>query len=107
MWSSPSGPSLTLYAPPGKVRRAQPGLFRPCVGQVCSKRRASLAGPPPPPPLWLRYCIATKAGAKVNDVNDVPGLSEPHGPHGAMAVGGGQRAEISQSGTAGHLGPGV
>src|SRR5215475_3250769 len=58
-------------------------------------------------PPWLRYCMARKAGAEVNDVNDVPSLAEPHGPDGTMAVGGCKRPEISQSGTAGHLGSAV
>src|SRR6187549_1441767 len=55
-------------------------------------------------PPWRRYCIAPDAGA---DVNDVSGLSEPHGPDRAMADGGIKRAEISQSGAAGRIGPHV
>src|SRR6266487_3885985 len=42
-------------------------------------------------------------GAEVNDVNDVPSLSEPHGPDVAMADRGRSGAEISQSGAAGRL----
>src|SRR6185312_4343184 len=53
--------------------------------------------------LWLRYCMAPGAGADVNDVNDVPSLSEPHGPDVAMADRGRGGAEISQSGAAGRL----
>src|SRR5215470_15205859 len=41
--------------------------------------------------------------ADLNDVNVVPGLSEPHGPDGAMADGGRIRAALSQHGAAGHL----
>src|SRR5437016_14616558 len=53
--------------------------------------------------LWLRYCMAPGTGADVNDVNDVPSLSEPHGPDVAVADRGRGGAEISQSGAAGRL----
>ena len=53
--------------------------------------------------LWLRYCMAPGTGADVNDVNDVPSLSEPYGPDVAMAYRGRGGAEISQSGAAGRL----
>src|SRR5437667_6296314 len=45
----------------------------------------------------------TRRGAGVNDVNDVPSLSEPHGPDVAVADRGRGGAEISQSGAAGRL----
>src|SRR5450755_1826039 len=67
-----------------------------------SKRRASLRGCLAP--LWLRYCMATGAGADPDDVYDVPSLPEPHGPDGAMAGRGRTCAEISQSRSAGGLG---
>src|SRR6185369_11161518 len=46
-------------------------------------------------------------GADVNDVNDVPSLSEPYGPDVAMADRGRGGAEISQSGAAGCLRPAI
>src|SRR5664279_6506793 len=67
----------------------------------CSKRRASFQGHLTPH--WLRYCMATWAGADPDDVDDVSSLPEPHGPDGAMAERGGARAEISQFGPAGRL----
>src|SRR5580700_5638462 len=76
-------------------------LFR----MECSKRRASSLGCLTP--RWLRYCIAIWAGAEVNDVNAVSGLSEPHGPDRAMADGGCFRTQISQPGPTGRLGQGV
>src|ERR1700749_2925034 len=72
---------------------------------LCSKRRANLQGRLTP--LWLRYCIAIGAGAEVNDVNAIPGLSEPYGPDAAGAPGGGARPQISESGSAGRLRQGV
>src|SRR5580704_12129388 len=47
--------------------------------------------------------MATPAGADPDDVDDVSSLPEPHGPDGAMAVGGSTRAEISQSRAARRL----
>ena len=44
-----------------------------------------------------------RQGPSRNDVDDVPGLSEPHGPHGAMADRGRACAEISQPRPARHL----
>src|SRR5271168_4286681 len=76
-------------------------LFR----MECSKRRASSQGCLTP--RWLRYCIAIRAGANVNDVNVVSGLSEPYGPDGAMADGGRFRTAISQPGSAGRLRQGI
>ena len=58
--------------------------------------------------LCLGFDIAwreEKARADVNDVNAVPSLSEPHGPDRAMALGGRLRAPVSQSCSAGRLGP--
>src|ERR1700732_1778789 len=61
---------------------------------LCSKRRASLQGYLTL--LWLRYCMATRARADPDDVDDVSSLSEPHGPDGAMAERGRACAQISQ-----------
>src|ERR1700676_4364834 len=68
---------------------------------LCSKRRASLQGHLTL--LWLRYCIATRARADPDDVDDVSSLSEPHGPDGTMADRGCIGAEISQPRSARHL----
>src|SRR6266702_5627958 len=73
-----------------------------CLTHSCSKRRASLQGDLAP--FWLRYCIATRAGADSDDVDDVSGVSEPHGPDRAMANRGGSGAEISQPRAARRLG---
>ena len=54
-------------------------------------------------PLWLRYCIAIWAGAVPDEVDDVSGLSEPHGPDRAMAERGRVGAAIPQSRAAGRL----
>src|ERR1700694_5419980 len=59
-----------------------------------SKRRASLKGYLTL--LWLRYCIATRARADPDDVDDVSSLSEPHGPDGAMAERGRIGIKVSQ-----------
>src|ERR1700749_3946364 len=72
---------------------------------LCSKRRANLQGRLTP--LWLRYCIAIGAGAEGNDVNAIPGLSEPYGPDAAVAHGGGVRPQISGPGSAGRRRQGV
>src|SRR5262249_39548387 len=72
-----------------------------------SKRRASFRASE----LCLGFDIAwplpPEAEASSDDVHHVPGLSEPHGPHGAMADRCRGGTEISQSGAAGHLGPSV
>ncbi len=73
-----------------------------CASRILySKRRASLRGRSTP--LWLRYCMATWAGADPDDVDDVSSLSEPHGPDGAMADRGRAGAEIPQPRSAGRL----
>src|SRR5882757_6642568 len=87
----------TPECPRGPLRSAHYLRFR----HLCSKRRASLQGCLTP--LWLRYCIAIAAGADSDDVDDVSGLPEPHGPDGAMAERGCIGAEISQSRSAGHF----
>src|SRR5579859_1551804 len=48
-------------------------------------------------PLRLRYCMAIWGWAGVNDVNALSGLSEPHGPHPAMAVRGRIGGALPQS----------
>src|SRR5690349_24125326 len=53
--------------------------------------------------LWRRYCMALGTGADVNDVNDVPSLSEPHGSDVAMADRGCGGPEISQPRATGRL----
>src|SRR5258707_780815 len=68
---------------------------------LCSKRRASFRGYLTP--LWLRYCMATRAGADPDDVDDVPSLSEPHGSDSTMADRGRVGAEISQPRSARRL----
>ena len=66
-----------------------------------SKRRASFAGGPP----CSGFDIAWHQGSKadVNDANDVPSLSEPHGPDVALAERGRGGPEIPQSGAPGHV----
>src|ERR1700681_4913730 len=76
-----------------------------CLTHSCSKRRASLQGYLTP--FWLRYCIATGTGADPDDVDDVPSVSEPHGPDGAMADRRGRGTEISQPRAARRLGQAV
>src|SRR5258708_20918317 len=66
-----------------------------------SKRRASFLGGLPPP--WLRFCMAARAGADPDDVDVISGVSEPHGPYGAMADRGSPGAEISQPRPAGPI----
>src|ERR1700732_95775 len=61
---------------------------------LCSKRRASLQGYLTL--LWLRYCMATRARADPDDVDDVSTLSEPHGPDAAMAERGRIGIKVSQ-----------
>src|SRR5258708_35387627 len=70
---------------------------------LCSKRRASLRGYLTL--LWLRYCIATRARADPDDVDDVSGLSKAHGPDGAMADVGCVGVEMSQPRSARELRP--
>src|ERR1700761_4675581 len=80
-------------------------MFMP--GILCSKRRASLAGALAP--IWLQYCMAARrVEARVwNDVDDVSGVSEPHGSDGAVADRGRIGAPIPQPGTARHFRPAV
>src|ERR1700754_909294 len=89
----PSLNAKTRHAGPGRQR--QPPAVSPSIGHLCSKRRASFRGVR----ARLGFDIAWqyRARAEVNDVNDVPSLSEPHGPHGAVADGRFSRAEIFQS----------
>src|SRR5258706_10983532 len=84
-------------------RRKVPIGCVPCI--QCSKRRANLQGYLTP--LWLRYCMAIGAGRGSDDVDDVSGLSEPHGPDGSMAERGRVGAEISQSRSARCLRPAI
>src|SRR5882757_9262918 len=92
-------------APRGGCRPRPMPVRRAFPWHSSSKPRASFPGGPTP--LWRRYCIATQARADVYDVNDVPSLSEPHGPYGAMADGGRGGAQIPQFRTTGRLGQGV
>ena len=66
-----------------------------------SKRRASFAGGPPRSGFDIAWPQGTEAD--VNDANDVPSLSEPHGPDVAVAERGRGGAEISQSGATGRV----
>src|SRR5664279_978009 len=93
----PAGPCGHRFAQatPGKL----PIVYASRI--LCSKRRASLQGYLTP--RWLRYCIATRAGADPDDVYDVSSLPEPHGPDGAMAVRSRIGAEIPQPGSARRL----
>src|SRR5947207_14297613 len=72
-----------------------------CVGHLRSKPRASFRGGQARSGVDIAWHPAT--GADVNDVNALPSLSEPHGPHVTMADRGGCGPEISQSGAAGCL----
>src|ERR1700681_3812951 len=97
MWLFPQ-----LQRPPRTTSRCKlPIVYASRI--LCSKRRASFRGYLTP--LWLRYCIATKAGAEPDDVDDVSSLSEPYGSDGAMADGRCISAEISQPRPARRLRP--
>ncbi len=72
-----------------------------CAGHFRSKPRASFGGGQPGSGVDIAWHPWT--GADVNDVNDVPSLSEPHGPDVAMADRGRSGPEISQPGAAGRL----
>src|SRR4051812_23400090 len=67
-----------------------------------SKPRASFEGSSGFDIAW--HC---RARADAYDVIDVPSLSEPYGPHGAVADRGCIGAEISQSRAAGRLRQGI
>src|SRR3954453_16798491 len=73
--------------------------------EMSSKRRANFEGDLTP--VWLRYCIAARdRWAFQNDVDELSGLSEPHGFDGAVSGGSLVRAQIPPSGAAGDVGPG-
>src|SRR4051794_13524726 len=72
-----------------------------CVGHLRSKPRASFRGGQARSGVDIAW--HHKTGADVNDVNDVPSLSEPHGSDVTMANRGGGSPEIPQSGAAGRL----
>src|SRR2546430_599906 len=94
--------AFSLKRPPR--RHEQPTAPPPntCAPDVLySKPRASFEGGLPRSGFDIAWHHGT--GAEVNDVNDVPSLSEPHGPDVAMADRGRGGAEISQSGAAGRL----
>src|ERR1700733_209234 len=77
-------------------RSDHPPMPIACASRIlCSKRRASFSGHLAP--YWLRYCMAPKNRKEMHDVHDVSGLSEPHGPDGAMADRRRIGAEIPQS----------
>src|SRR3954470_17851926 len=76
-----------------------------CVRPIHSKPRASFRGGQASSGVDIAWYHGT--GADVNDVNDVPSLSEPYGPDVAMAERGRGGAEISQSGAAGRLRPAI
>src|SRR5947207_13167019 len=72
-----------------------------CVGHLRSKPRASFRGGQARSGVDIAWRHET--GADVNDVNDVPSLSEPHGPDVTVADRGGGGPEVPQSGAAGRL----
>src|SRR4051812_5244401 len=95
---------------PHAFRAAAPPPIASPPGNLRSKPRANLSNARLQgnlTRLWLRYCMAHGTGADVNEVDDVPSVSEPHGLDRAMADGGCRRTEISQSGAAGRLRQGV
>src|ERR1700756_1352219 len=94
----PDTRSKAIPAPPPRPPQL-PIVYAPRVFR--SKPCANLAGDLTP--VWLQFCIATWPGADADDVDVVSGLSEPHGPDGAMAERGLFGTEISQSGSAGHV----
>src|ERR1700754_1524232 len=89
--SSNANARLAGWEPP---KACAPGLLQ-------SKPRASFAGGSP----CSGFDIAWHQGSKadVNDANDVPSLSEPHGPDVTVADRGCGGPEIPQSGAAGRL----
>src|SRR5947207_1351088 len=98
IWPLPSTPNRLAQDRAGG--KSRPPVAR-ASGHSSSKRRASLAGHP----VRFGSDIAWPYGARAkrNDVNDVSGLPEPHGPDGTMADGGFRRAEIPQPRPAGRL----
>ena len=97
IWPFPQTPERRR--PAGSRPRRRPMPVRRTF--YCSKPRASFAGGSPRSGFDIAWHHGT--GADVNDVNDVPSLSEPHGPDGAMADRGRGGAEISQPRAAGRV----
>src|SRR5258705_9166275 len=96
--------AFSLKRPPR--RHEQPTAPPPntCAPDILySKPRASFEGGLPRSGFDIAWHHRT--GADVNDVNDVPSLSEPYGPDVAVADRGRGGAEISQSGAAGRFRP--
>src|ERR1700752_240495 len=99
---------MPAWAKPAARRRARPPAPRLLTHPEGNfEQQATCQFGKPPARLGSDIAWPRGPGAEVNDVNDVPSLSEPHGPDRAMAVGGGKRAEISQFGAPGHFGPAV
>src|SRR6266702_7372768 len=99
-------PSLTPerlpQGPGGRSRERAAGPLAYASGVQRSKPRASFRGSSGFDIAWH-----LRARADAYDVIDVPSLSEPYGPHLAVADGGRRGAEISQSGAAGRLRQGI
>src|SRR5437868_11313896 len=91
-------PPKRLRAGMGSQPRRRPMPVRQAFR---SKPRASFRGGQAGSGVDIAWHHGT--GADVNDVNDVPSLSEPYGPDVAMADRSRGGAEISQSGAAGRL----
>src|SRR5215208_1090757 len=97
IWPSLETPKRLRAAMGSRLRRRLMPVRRAFTQQATCQFCRRFAG------LWLRYCMASGTGADVNDVNDVPSLSESHGPDVALADRGRGGAEISQSGAARRL----
>src|SRR5215468_1030537 len=109
IWPFPHATCLLGQSPPPATpRRARPPAPRLLAHPAGNfEQQATCQFGKPLPRFGSDIAWPQGAGVEVNDVNDLPSLSEPHGPDGAVAVGGGKRAEISQFGAPGHLGPAV
>src|SRR5262245_58375085 len=97
IWPSLEPPKRLRAAMGSRPRRRAMPVRRAFTQQATCQFSGRLAR------LWLRYCMALRTGADVNDVNDVPSLSESHGPDVTVADRGRGGPEISQSGAAGRL----
>src|SRR5258705_10657487 len=104
IWPSltPERPAQSRTKAPAARERPAAGAQCPCFGRSSQQATCQFAKPSS---ALLGFDIAWpyRARAEVNDVNDVPGLSEPHGPDGAVADRGFIGAEIPQPRAAGDV----
>src|SRR4051812_7539515 len=94
---------LDRDAATGLSRPAKPAAGRPPASSTVSSSKPRARFEDRLTPYWLQYCMAAWGGETTDDVHDVSGVSEPYGPHRAVAERSRVGAALPQPRAAGGL----